>query len=163
MYSIHTQVIYGASGVCEIIDIRREKFAQEEKEYYVLRPIGSSGSTIFVPVDNPELTGRMKKLLNSEEIHALLQGPVKDYPWIKDNRIRSEKYRQTLDKGDREELLALIRRIWAEKQIRMEQGKKLWALDENALARAEKILYDEFSLILAEDRDAITAKLRGQS
>jgi len=162
MYTIHTQVIYGASGVCEISDIRRETFAQEEKEYYVLHPVGGSGSTIFVPVDNPVLTGRMKKLLNAREIQDLLAQPVKSYPWVKDNRGRSEKYRQTLEKGDREELLALIRSVWTEKQTRLAQGKKLWALDENALARAEKILYDEFSLVLDEDQETIIARLRGE-
>lgn len=31
MYEIGTEVMYGVSGVCKIVDIRNEKFSDEEK------------------------------------------------------------------------------------------------------------------------------------
>ncbi len=48
---IGTNVVYGTSGVCSVIDIREEDFGGGKKLYYVLRPLGkhSTGTDILSP------------------------------------------------------------------------------------------------------------------
>ena len=75
MYSIGERVIYGSSGACEIIDIRKEAFGGAAREYYVLTPLGG-GSSIFVPTDNEQLVGRMRAPLTRKEILDMIVGTV---------------------------------------------------------------------------------------
>ena len=63
MYKIGTVVVYGSEGVCEITEITSMKFANSENEslYYVLSPVSSRGSKVFVPCDNEALVSKMQK------------------------------------------------------------------------------------------------------
>lgn len=63
--------MYGNSGVCQIIDIRPEKFGEKEILYYILKPADNDKSTIYCPVDNNKI--QMRKLLTIEEIHDILK------------------------------------------------------------------------------------------
>ena len=52
MFAVNDTVMYGNAGVCEIVDIRAQKFYQQpEKLYYVLKPIYEHNETIYCPVD----------------------------------------------------------------------------------------------------------------
>lgn len=149
MLQINSYIIYGANGVCKINDIRKEKLCGTKQTYYVLSPIDNASSTIYVPVDNEALVSKMKSVLKREEIVSLIED-VKDrmLPWISDNKERGDYYTIVLSRGDRREILALIRTIYRKRLELTAQRKKLWAVDENALKRAEKIINDEFSLVL---------------
>lgn len=149
MLSIGSFVIYGSNGICKITDLRKEKLCGTKKEYYVLCPIENTGSMIFVPADNEELLNKMKSILNKDEIIDLIKNiGSDDIKWINDNKKRIETFNEILDKGDRCELLKLIKCIYLKKKEMSKENKKLWLADENALKRAEKIINAEFSLVM---------------
>ena len=58
MYSIGEIVLYGSNGVCEITEITTKKIGKDSIEYYVLKPVCSDSSTLFVPTQNEMLVSR---------------------------------------------------------------------------------------------------------
>lgn len=149
MYKVNEMVLYGNEGVCQIKDITKRSFKGKEVEYYVLKPVFVQGSTVYVPVDNPELNAKMKKILSAEEIIDLIHNmPNQQLPWIENDNLRKEKYREILKNGDRQELIQLIRTLYLHQQELKKAGKKFHATDEKILNEAEKILHHEFAYVL---------------
>ena len=161
MLQVNSYIIYGANGVCKISDIREEKLCGTKQTYYVLSPIDNNAATIFVPVDNEALVAKMKSILNKEEVVALIH-ELKDalLPWISDNKERGEYYAVLLSRGDRREIIAMIRTIHLKRRELSAQRKKLWAVDENALRRAEKLINDELSLVLGITPEMVAGFIR---
>jgi Transcriptional regulators, similar to M. xanthus CarD len=157
MYTINSNIIYGSNGVCTITDIRKENFFGEEKDYYILKPTYTEGSIFYVPIDSELLTGRMRHILTLDEIYGLIQVmPDERTAWIQDNRLRNERYKEILAKSDSKELVQLIKTIYTRKQEQLAIRKKLGAVDESSLAKALKILYNEFSLVISiEPEDVV--------
>ena len=95
MFEKGETVVYGASGICVVEDIREESFGDlkgEVKEYYILRPLKESSSTLFVPVDNKKLTDKIKRVLTENELDLLLEKARDcENDWIDNERERSEK------------------------------------------------------------------------
>lgn len=149
MPDIGSYVIYGANGICIIKDKRKEKLCGTKNEYYVLSPVGSNSSTIYVPSDNNELVSRMKSILSKEEILSLIYNIGNDeLAWNPDNKQRNEEFGEIIDRGDRKELLRLIKCIYLKKKQLNAENKKLRAADEATLKRAENMINAEFSLVL---------------
>ncbi len=149
MPDIGSYVIYGANGICIVKDKRKEKLCGTKNEYYILSPVDSNNSTIYVPADNSALVAKMKSILSKNEIISLIADIGDDeISWQSDNKLRKEEFGRILDKGDRKELLKLIKCIYLKKKELNSSNKKLWAADEAALKRAEKIINAEFSLVL---------------
>ena len=163
MTEIGSYIIYGGNGVCRVTDVRSEKLYGKQQTYYILTPVGNPGAVIYVPADNEALLGRMKEIVCPEEILSLIAG-LKDeeLPWESDNRVRGEMYDAVIARGDRRELLLLIRTVYRRKLFLSEQKKKLGAVDENALKRAEKLINDEFSFALSIAPEDVPAFIRDQ-
>ncbi len=156
MYEVDTNVIYGANGVCTIVDIRKEKFRGTERAYYVMKPMSDKESTIFVPLDNESSIAKIKPLLSATEVHALIQSmPGEEILWEDNDKARREQYAAILEKGDRKELIQLVKSIYSQQASREESGKRLWAIDENAMNRAEKMLYEEFAVALGIEPEQV--------
>ena len=118
-------------------------------DYYILKPVYSEGSTVFVPVNNEELTSKMKKILSLDEVKALIQTmPEMELIWIDNDNRRKEKYKEIIKNGNRNELISLIKTLYKHRESLGENGKKFHATDEKFLQDAEKILYDEFKYVL---------------
>lgn len=164
MLELNTYVMYGLNGVCLVKDKKRQKFGGVIRDYYILKPVNSDASTYYIPVDNDELLGKMRKLLTYDEIMEIIHSlPDDSIKWVDDNKEREEYYKEIFERGDRHELLLLIKTIYAHKTLRKEEGKKLWTIDENAMKHAEKLVYEEFATVLhiAPDKvvDFITEEL----
>jgi len=156
MFAINSCVIYNSYGICKITDIRKEKFFGEEKDYYILKPLNNESSTYYVPVDNGSLPIKMKYILTKEEISELIKViPDEKTKWIPDDRLRSQKFKELLLLNDRKDLIQLIRTLYTRKQEQVAIGKKLMSVDEGVLAKAEKILFDEFALVLNIQPDEV--------
>lgn len=148
---IGANVVYGASGVCSVIDMRKEDFGGGRKTYYVLRPLGklSGGTDIFVPADNELLLGRIKNVLTPQEIYELIDVASEEQPeWIDDNRARSAKFESIISRGDRKEIVAMTKATYNKKRELSKCGKKMSIADERFIRAAEKILFDEFAFAL---------------
>ena len=157
MFEIGAFVVYGSGGIFRIDDIRNENFGGAIRKYYVMKSVGdTAATTIFVPTDNEMLVSRMKPMISQKEIEALISDmPLEPIEWQNDTKVRSECFRKIIEGGDRRELLRLMRTVYVKKQELAASGKRVYAADENAMKRAERIIFDEFSAVLGVADDEI--------
>lgn len=149
LLKINDIVLYGAEGVCKIKDIIRENFGEGIMEYYVLQPIYKDSLTIFVHTGNDHLISKMRRVLSREEIEKIiLTMPEEELLSIEDESAREIKYQEIINSGDRRAVVKLIKTIYLRQKNRKEQKKNPYAIDERFLKEAEKLLYDEFALVL---------------
>lgn len=155
-FAVNDSVLYGAEGVCRIAEISEQDFMGTRAQYYVLKPVYSAGSTIFVPVENEALVGKMRRILSPEEIRSLIKTmPDEALLWIDDDNARRAHYHEIIQNGDRAQLVGLIKALYTRRETQQAKGRKLHAADERYLHDAEKILYDEFAHVLQIKRDEV--------
>ncbi len=165
MYKINDTVIYGTDGICTVADITEKNFNGSTGKYYILKPRYSPSSTIMIPIDNELLVGKMRYMLSPEEVRALIDSmPDQDgVEWIADDKKRKEEYREIILRGDRLELVRLIKTLYLHSEHQKSVGKKLHASDERFFRDAEKLLYEEFATALSIPKEEvlsyITSKL----
>lgn len=154
MFQINDTVMYGMHGVCKIEDITTKEFMGIKKEYYVLKPVSDSAATLYVPVHNENLLGKMRKILSEQEVYHLIETmPQKETIWFQNENERKEQYKKLIAKGNHSELIGMIKAIYLQKQKRESEGKHLYISDERFFREAERILYDEFRYVLNIKKD----------
>jgi CarD family transcriptional regulator len=149
MFKESDVVLYGIQGVCVVKGTVEKGFGDEAARYYVLSPVFSPSSNIFVPIDNEVLTARMKPVLDAEEAENILQElPELETIWIADEDSRKKTYKSILQEGDRRTISAMIKTLYLHRQAQKSKGKSLHQCDERCLRDAEKMLFSEFALLL---------------
>ena len=148
MPAIHDYICYGASGVCQVEDIRPIRFGTgaPAREDYVLQPVGQESASIYVPADNRSLTDRMRPVLTKDEIDQLLvsvQGEC--LPWVEDRKQRLDVFRGILSRGDERELLLLARCLYQKSQKR---ANGLPSMEAQILKKAESMIAQGFAFSL---------------
>lgn len=153
MFKIGATIIYGINGVCTVEAIEKQSFDKSGTLYYVLRPVFTNCSTtIFVPTDKENLTSQMQPLLKKNEIVKILRSvPEESDEWITDNRARADKFKATLDSGDRAKIIKLARDLHLHRQRQESVGKRLHLGDEAILHKAEKIIGEEIAFSVGID------------
>lgn len=145
---IGSTIIYGTQ-VCRITDKAPRTFGKVTRDYYVLTPVSDERNAIFVPADNENLIAKMKKILSPEEIKALIATlPREETPWIDEDKERAVAFKEIMDRGDRKEIMLMIKALFTRKQELEAKGRRLHSADEMMLSRAERVIYEEFSLVL---------------
>lgn len=139
MFAKNDYIIYGTTGVCKITGIEKKKFnTSAEREYYILKPAYDPNSTIYAPVDNNIIN--IRKIMTVKEVYDLIMAmPDNKTIWIDDINLRKEKYNEILKKGDKVELVKLIRTLYLEKQKKKNEGKKLYVGDEKIMSEAQRL------------------------
>ena len=178
MYSIGEIVLYGSNGVCEITEITTKKIGKDSIEYYVLKPVCSDSSTLFVPTQNEMLVSRMRAVLSSDEIKDILlvnlfydsmnyvsngttiydlflSQKTDNEIWIDNKAERCEKIKEIISGGDCMKLVELIRRMHFHSKLQLKKGRRLHITDERFLKEAEKMVCDEVSVVLHIDRNDV--------
>lgn len=155
MYNVDEVVLYGSNGVCRIKEITRKKLAGTTMEYYVLKPLFSQVSTLFVPTNNQTLVSRMRYVLSKDEIKNILDNLTVIPEWIDDKNIRLEFCKDTIASGDFEAIVNLIRMLRFHEKIQNAKGKHLHISDERYLREAERMACDEISFALNVERSEI--------
>lgn len=155
-YSIGDTVLYGSDGVCKIDGISEKKIGRESISYYILKPIYDEKLTIYVPVQNKKLLDKMKHILSEQEIYAVIN-EAKDSPakWQNDDTARKEHFKEIIDSGCISDIIKLIHLLYLRKRELIACGKKLRVTDEIILKECEKILFDEFALVLKLKRNQV--------
>ncbi len=156
MFSVNEYVIYGIYGVCKITGIIEREICGRRGSFYVLKPVFEDKATVYIPVSNAELTSKMRRILSSEEIYALIRS-ISDTQavWIENEQERKKEYARILSGGDRRELILMIKAIYIHRGKLLEQKKKLHICDENFMKEAEKVLYEEFAHVLNIKRSQV--------
>ena len=160
MFDVGSYVIYHNEGVCVVFDIREETFGTvgRSETYYILTPLSSKGSTIFVPVNNETLVSYMKPVLSAAQINELAE-KLRDFriDLTGDVREKNNRFKEILSLCNTEEIIALVNTLSERIAGAEMSGKKPLSTELNALRRAEKILFDQFSYTtdLASPQDII--------
>lgn len=149
MFEKGEYIIYGTKGVCKVADITTIDMegATKDRLYYVLEPLGVSGSKVFTPVGNTKII--MRRILTKEEALHLIDGITNiGQLGVANDKQREEKYKEALKSCDCTEWVKVIKSLYLRKQERVSQGKKLTSMDERYLKTAEDTLFSELSIPL---------------
>lgn len=156
-------VMYASQGVCKITDIVTQEVCNESSEYYVLQPVYSNTARVYVPVSNENLTNKMRRVLSKEELNEMIDNiPEVASEWIENEHIRKEHYKEIISSSDRASLICMIRELYLHREALAKQGKKLHASDERFFKEAEKILYEEFALVLNIDTKEVLTYIKNR-
>ncbi len=165
MFEIGSCVLYGAQGVCRIEARREEAFSGSAREYYILAPLDDPKMVIYVPTDSGPLLAQMRPLLTPEELSVLLRRGKEretELEWVNDPRSRSEQFKAILQSGNRTQLLAMLQLIHQRREQLVAAGRKLYASDEMACQKGEKLLHGEIAAVLHIHPDQVQEYLRAQ-
>lgn len=167
MYQSGDMIIYGNTGVCEVLEITTPDYEKDKsKLYYVLKPRYQDG-VILTPVDTKVY---MRPILSKEDVDALIEKiPTIEAQPYHNKAIREleEHYNTYLKSHDCEALLELAMSIYSKKCDLLSQHRKFGAVDERFMKRAEDLLDGEFAVALgiekSEVRAYISAHVNGTS
>lgn len=149
MFENGTAVVYGTSGVCRVVAQEQKLVRGNYVDYLVLRPVYDKNTTFYIPKNSEEVMAKLRPLLSKDEILELIRSmPDEDTVWIDDNNLRKQKYNQMIGQGDRRKLIKLIKTLYIHQNEMKAKGKSLHQSDEAILKQAEKLLNDEFALVL---------------
>lgn len=163
MFQTGDTILYGTHGVCTIQSIEEMNFSGQKQEYYILNPVYNKASTIYVPIHNEKLTAKMNRILSAEEIYELIHSmPDEKTIWIENESARKERFQQIVSGNNRQELVQLIKTLYLHQEKQKEKGKKLHIADERFLKEAEKLLYNEFALVLKMEPNQVLPFIMGQ-
>ncbi len=148
MFNVDDYIMYGKTGVCKVVDITNEKFINGEKrKYYILSPIYNNDTIIKIPLDNDKVP--MRKVISKGDMTALINDiPNMEILWIDDEKKRIAQFETMLKSGQCEELIKLIKSIKFSKKYARSIGKKLEKTDRDIMKEAERLLTEEFAIIL---------------
>ena len=148
MFEVNDYIMYGMTGVCQVVDITKERFIDNlQREYYVLKYIYSNDTIIKIPTDNEKIP--MRKILSKGDVTTLINNmPNSETIWIDDDRKRNEEFKSILKTGDLDNLVKLVRRIYLDKEYKKSIGKKTYKIDEEIMDLAERLLNEELATAL---------------
>lgn len=158
MFKVGDKIVYGKTGVCEVIDITEMTLPGGTKKelYYNLRPLYITGSTIFAPAENSKIS--MRAIISKEEALKLINmiPCIKAEPFSsKAKREISEYYENAIGSLDCKELVELTMSIYAKKQIAAQNKKNIGALDEKFMKKAEEMLFGELAVVLEIEKEEV--------
>jgi CarD family transcriptional regulator len=147
-FSIGDLIVYGETGVCRVDDIVEKEFMGEVRPCYKLQPLYQS-CMIFTPADNEAVF--MRPIISAEEAKSLIDG----YKFVEPEecppaspRALCERYDKIIKLHDCSALIKLSVSIRAKREALLDKKKKLSAVDERYLKRAEDLLYGELAAAL---------------
>ena len=158
MFSVGEYLVYGQSGVVQLVDIREEQVFGERKKYFVLRPFDAHEDALtLVPMDNGSLTKRMRRVMTESEARDVIKKAhlLPEIPWNEDARARGIQFRKIIDSAPPPQVLRLVMTIKEKLLSEREGGKKCYLADEVLMKKAEKSLYSELSLALGITYDQV--------
>jgi len=148
MFEVNDYIMYGMTGVCQVVDITKERIIDDlQKEYYVLKYIYSNDTIIKIPTDNEKIP--MRKILSKGEVTTLIDNITNSETiWIDDDRQRNEEFKSILKTGDVDNLVKLVRSIYLNKEYKKLIGKKTYKVDQEIMDLAERLLNEELATVL---------------
>lgn len=124
------RVVCGSKGVCVVEEITTLDIAgvDKKREYYILKPLYLSSSTVYIPVDTAE--GSMRKVLAHEEAENLIHR-IPEIPLITiaNDKLLEQEYKNCLKTSSCQDLIRIIKTIYLRKRARKEAGRKETAVD----------------------------------
>ena len=156
MFEKEDYVIYGNNGICRVQDITTLSISgiDKNRKYYLLKPVYSSGSTVYTPVDTAETL--LRPALSREEADSLIRS-IPDIPLIPiaDEKTLEKTYTEYMRSNSTRAWVQLIKTIYLRKEKRTMKGYKVTALDSRYFSLAESSLYGELAIALDKPREEV--------
>lgn len=160
MYEIGTLVLYDKRGVYKVESVGTPPVHGASGDYYKLCAVfSSSNETIYTPVDT---TSSMRPLISSSEAANYLEL----FSRLEPHAYRFSKtmdltahYRNMLASHKVEDCLLLIKEIHVRQKEMSQQKKRLGQMDTQYLKLAEKMICEEFAVVLDTTPDLIRERL----
>ena len=154
MYQVGDAVLYGNNGICRIRDVTRMESCGLVDDFYVLKPVSSEATTVFVPLGSEVLVSRMHPLLSPDAMRKLLDQLGDAAPiWVENENQRKTLFREIMNSGDRLAIVRVFLTLKAMREEREKKGKHLRVSDERAYRETERIFFDELALVLGWSRE----------
>lgn len=156
MFLIGGHVVCGSKGVCVIEQITRLNISgvDREREYYILKPLYLSGSTVYVPVDAPK--DSLRRVMSREEAEELIAKiPELSVLTITNDKLSEAVYKECMKTNQCTDWLRVIKTIYARRQKRLAAGRKMTAVDTRYLRQAEDNLHGELAVALEMERSEV--------
>lgn len=148
LYQKGNTIVCAGSGVCEIVDIRHERFAEKFENYYILSPIYEMCPTkVFIPVANENT--RLRPLVTEDEINGFISAVGEtDNLWVDDEKSREKVFSDIIKSGDYTKIIKMIKEIYEKQKEKKKNGGKLRQSDERLLKEAQSVIEREFAFVL---------------
>lgn len=150
MYQIGDYVVCSNKGVCVIENVTTLTISgvDKEKKYYILKPLYTSGSTVYVPVDSQK-EPLLRKVIDRGAAEKLIEAIPEIPPLVISNdKVTEQVYKDCMKTNDCTDLVRLIKTISLRKQKRVQAGRKVTAVDAKYIHLAEDNLYGELAVAL---------------
>ncbi len=156
MFEVGDYIVYSSKGVCKVEDIGTIDMdgISKERLYYTLTPVYDKGGHVFTPVDNNKVVRR--PVISREEAEELIEGIEEiEALGIKDDRKREAEYKEALKKCDTKEWIRILKMLYARRDKRIAEGKKMTSSDEKYLNLAKESLDGELAIALKISREEV--------
>ena len=162
MFSKGDYVVYGTNGICLVDDIGPMRNSEEEdKIFYILRPVNGASSVLYVPLDNENLCSKMRYVYSREQLNeVLLQARENKLDWIDERKNRINSFRDMLHNGDMKTHILLVACIYRKKQALSTAGKRLSDADDHILRSAERMVAEEFAWALGISKGEVSGYIQ---
>ncbi len=154
------RVVCGSKGVCVVEEITTLDIAgvDRKREYYILKPLYLSSSTVYVPVDAPK--DSLRRVMSREEAEELIAKMIHRIPeipliTIANDKLLEQEYKNCLKTSSCQDLIRIIKTIYLRKRARKEAGRKETAVDARYFRIAEDHLYGELAVALDMSRENV--------
>jgi len=147
MHSIGDFVIKPNTGICRISSIEKMDLGGGEKMFYVLLPVRDARAKFFVPTDAER--ARVRAVMTREEAQEFIEA-ISDIDELEiiNEKAREQQYKAAILSNEPKALVEIIKNLYARKQRRVAQGKKVTATDEKYLRQAVNTLLAELAFSL---------------
>lgn len=157
-HKIGETVVYRRQGIYEITSVKEQVIGEVKKDYYVFRSVYDKNATIYVPVDNENLTSQIERLLSKDEINAIVdQSDTTDIIWIENNAERAICYDEIVKSGDLSRILSVLRLYMLQKEGENKKSFRAFAKDERIFSAAMKNITEAFACPLGISKAEVMA------
>lgn len=152
---VNDYVNYGMEGICKITEITCPDFASNKsRQYFVLVPLEKPSSRSYVPVDIAE--SKCRKLISAESARELIEHIDEiQSAEITNEKEREQIYRSALKYGDLLKIVSILKNIHRRRELRLQRGKKMTAVDDKYYRLADQSLCHELGFVLKLSEDEV--------
>lgn len=153
-------VVYAGYEVCKYAGTVEKCFDDVNiVEYCMLLPVYSSNSSYYLPLEKRD--EKIRHLLSKSEIESIIsQTKGQKLNWNNDKNARKLEFNQIIRSNDFEQIFMMLKTIYDERLVLEQKGRKLFSADEKAFNEAERLIRQEFSIVLDLKESEVDEYLR---
>ncbi|HPE15235.1 MAG TPA: CarD family transcriptional regulator [Bacilli bacterium] len=142
MFKVNDYVIY-KNDTCIIKNTKNMR----GRDYYSLSPIDDLSLNIDVSIENN--LGHIRSIISKSEVEQIISSiPMVECIEFENEKMFESEYKRILASGKYEDLIKIIKTSFLRNDARLLNNKRISEKDDFYFKKAEKILYNEFSIAL---------------